>query len=166
VNGVGRTAIEVDGKDALNVIPAGAHAALSVIDEARTLERGAAIALRRTEFGAVEAEVAGLTRWNDKRALIIAERLSGNKITCVLSGELADRLGPEHRWSEAWDGGRVLITGALHYGDDGVLKRVTAESLEPRPYTDVSLASLRDIDILQGKSVAEHIRRIRGGEVG
>ena len=166
MNGVGQTEIDVDGIDALSVVPATAQAALTGLERIVSDEREAGLALRRTEHGAIEADVIGITRWNDKPALIIQERLSGDRLTCVLTDELALELGPAHRWNEAWDSGRVLISGALHYDDDGSLKRVNAERLEARPYTEVSLADLREIDLLRGRTVAEHIRRIRSGEVG
>lgn len=165
-NGVGQTLIQSEGKEPINVVPTNAQSALATIGQIGAAEVAAGMALRRTEYGSIEAEVVGITRWNDRPALTVVERLSGNKVTCILEPELAEQLGPVHRWNEVWENGRVLLTGALHYNDDGILKRVNVTGLEPRPFTDVSLAELRDIDLLQGRSVSEHIRRIRGEEVG
>lgn len=166
LNGVGQTQITIEGTPTLTVVPATAQIALSALDRLSNAEREASVALRRTEYGAVEGEVIGLIRWNDKPALTLIERLSGEKVTCVLSPKLAEELGPTHKWSEAWESGRVLIAGALHYGDDGALKRVNAESLIGLPFTDIRLADLRDVDLLRGRSVGEHIKLLRGGEVG
>ncbi len=87
-------------------------------------------------------------------------------MTCGLSAELAESLGPDHSWNEAWEGRRLLGSGALHYGHDGSLKRIDASSAEEKPWTDVSLADIRDIDILQGRSVSEHLRLLRNDDFG
>lgn len=164
LNGVGRTDIKIDAGETLQVVPSTAQAAVAALDQIEVVEQGAAIALRRTEYGTVEAEVVGLTRWNGKPALVVQHRLSGMKVTCVLAKELAGQVGPAHRWIEAWEAGsRVLISGALHYGDDGNLRRIDAETVVSVPYTDVSLSELRGIDILEGRTVAEHLRLVRGG---
>jgi len=166
LNGVGRTEINVEDEEPFNVVPTNARAAVVALERLELDAEAAKIDYSRTEFGAVEVEVRGITRWNDKPALSVIERLSGDKITCVLSKDLADELGPNHKWGEAWEGQRLLVSGALHYGHDGALKRIDADSSEDMPWTDVSLADLHDIDILQGRSVNEHLRLIRGGDLG
>jgi hypothetical protein len=161
LNGIGRTVIQVGDNDAMNIVPSSAREGILAIERADLDDQAAATDLQRTEFGSIEAEVCGLTRWYDRRALIVIERLSGEKVTCVLSHELAERLGPTHKWNEAWDSGRVVITGALQYGQDGSLKRIDADALEPLPWTDVPLSELRDIDLVRGRTVAEHIQLLR-----
>jgi hypothetical protein len=166
LNGVGRTEISIDGEAPVDVVPSNARVAVVAIER---LERGNEIEspdYRRTEFGAVEVEVCGLGRWFDRPALIVVDRLSREKVTCVLTPELATELGPAHKWAEAWADERLLVTGALHYGSDGSLKRVDAEGVEPLPWTDVSLTDLKDVDVLQGRTVSEHLALIRAADRG
>ncbi|MEI8396342.1 MAG: hypothetical protein WCF85_16530 [Rhodospirillaceae bacterium] len=166
LNGVGRTEIKIDDKEPFNVVPSNARTAVHTLEQIQLDRDAAIIDCRRTEFGSVEVEVQRVTSWHGKPALTVIERLSRDKITCVLSAELAEELGPSHKWGEAWEGQRLLVSGALHYGPDGSLKKVDAETAEDMPWTNVSISDLRDIDILQGRSVQEHLRLLRGDDLG
>jgi hypothetical protein len=163
LNGVGLTEIRVDDQSPISVVPATARVAMLAIERGELEEQAEIADLRRTEYGSIECEVHGLTKWHDRRALVVTERLSGRDVRCVLTDELADELAVERKWAEAWNSGRVRISGALHYDAKGDLKRIDAYGVEPLPWTDVPLSALRDIDVLQGRTVAEHIRRVWGG---
>lgn len=164
--GVGRTEISIEDEEPFNIVPAKATAALVTLERLALDLKAATVDHSRTEFGALEVEVHGITRWNGKPALAVTERLSREKVTCVLTRALAETLGPAHNWGDAWEGQRLLVTGALHYDPDSILKRIDAEEAETMPWTDVSLSDVRDIDVLQGRSVNEHLRLLRGGEIG
>lgn len=166
MNGVGRTNISIEEMEPLNLTPYNARSAFLAIEQFELDMKAAATDHTRTEFGSLELEVQGILRWHKKPALKMVERLSREEVTCVLTQELADRLGAAHKWGEAWEGRRLLMTGALHYGSDNSLKRVDAEDAEDIPWTDVSLSDLRDIDVLQGRSVSEHIDLLRGEDIG
>lgn len=161
LNGIGRSKIEVEDDEPFDVIPQTARNALISIERRGLEAKAAAQDLSRTEYGSVEVSVLGLTRWHGRPALEVVERLSGDKATCVLSDELASELGPTHMWSEVWEGNRLLIGGTLHYGEKGELKKIEAFSGELRPWTDVPIADLRDVDVLNGKTVSEHLNLIR-----
>ncbi len=166
VNGVGRTEIVVEGEEPFNILPQNTRTAIAAI-ERREIDAGALTPdYSRTEYGTIEAEVFGIILWNYKPALSVRERLSQDRVTCVLSEELATELGPQHLWSEVWEGRRLLVGGAMHYGPDGSLKRIEADTADLRSWTDVSIADVRDIDILQGQSVSEHLRLLRGEDNG
>mgnify|MGYP006919320046 CR=1 FL=1 len=166
VNGIGRTQIVVDGNEPFNIVPNNTRAAIAILEHREINESVLTTDYSRTEYGAVEVEVYGITRWNDKPALMVRERLSQDRVTCVLSQELAEKLGPHHLWSEAWEGNRLQVGGALHYGRDGELKRIDANSAEVKVWTDVTMAEIQSIDILQGRSVSEHLHLLRGEDVG
>ncbi len=161
LNGIGRTAIDVQDEESFNILPGNAQIATTTLDGLLLAVEAARPDYTRTEYGAVEAEIFEIIRWNERPALTVVERLSEEKATCVLSDELAARLGPEHKWLEAWDGRRILITGALHFGKDGNLKRVDATDVEEMPWTDVTLTEFRGIDILQGATVSAHLNALR-----
>ena len=121
--------------------------------------------LARTEYGSVEVQIHSITRWNEKPALSATDRLSGEKVTCVLTPGLAERLG-SHSWGEAWEGRRLLVSGALHFSRDGTLKRVSADEAEDMPWTNVDLHDLRDIDIVGELSVSQHVNMVREENLG
>lgn len=166
LNGVGKTEIAIEGEAPLSIVPQTAKAAVVALDRLGLDQEAAHRDWSRTEFGTVEGEVLSLTRWNGKPALIIAERLSNEKFTGVLDAELADRIGGEHTWREAWEGRRVFVSGALHYNAESVLKRADVSDLVDVGWTDVDLADLRKLDLLNGRTVSEHIHLIRGEDIG
>lgn len=166
MNGIGRTEIVVDGEERLDVVAGNARAAAAALERFRIDVAISEPDYSRTEYGALEAEVYGLTRWNDKPALLVVERLSRDKITCVLTDELAERLGPSHKWREAWEGNRLLISGKIYYSRDGSVRRIEAQGADDLPWTEVSLSDMHDIDIVDGRSVSEHLRLLRGDSVG
>lgn len=166
MDGVGRTEIVIDGTDRIDITPQAAKFGLIALDQI-DLERDAAQRnWARTDFGAVEGRIHSLTHWNDKPALIVIERLSDQKFTCVLTADLAEQVGPDHDWREAWEGRRIIVGGALHYNGENVLKRVDANHIEIVDWSDVTVAQLRGIDILDGRSVSDHLNAIRGERLG
>lgn len=161
-----RTEISFSGSEPLNIRPQNAKTAKAAIERAEIAERESKPDWQRTEYGTVEGEIAGLTRWNGKPALDVIERLSEKKFTCVLSEELSEKIGPAHNWSEVWEGRRVNLTGALHYNSDGDLKRADIDDFEDVPWTDVTINDLKRFDVLGDKSMDEHLEILRGEAVG
>lgn len=166
LNGIGRTEIQIGDDEPINLRPVSARVAKLAIERSDIELLANTKDWQRTEFGAFEGEISGLTRWNGKPALEIIERLSERRITCVLTNELSSRVGPEHQWNEVWEGSRVLATGALHYNTEGDLRRADLEDLERVEWTDVSLADLRELDVLGGKTLSEHLALVRDGTDG
>ena len=165
LNGIGLTEVQVDANLVLDVVPANAKIGVIAIERAALEWAGDKTDERRTEYGSIEIEIAGLGRWYDKPSLTAIERLSRDKVNCVLSTELAEKLGA-HQWHEAWVGGRLLVTGALQYAADGSLSRIDADDAEELPWTDVPLSALKGIDLLEGRSVSEHLKLLRGDDIG
>lgn len=166
LNGIGRTEISVDGEDLVSVSPANAKVAFVALERMGLDAEAASPNQSRVEFGAIEVEVHGITRWYEKPALMVTERLSRDKAICVLTSELAEQLGTTHKWGEAWEGRRLLISGTLHYDAVGVLKRIEAEIGEDMPWTRVELSDLAGIDLLDGRSVREHVDLLREDDLG
>lgn len=162
LEGIGLTQVKI--RDSfIDITPSTAKNAVIAIEKLELELQDSVADLRHTEFGSVECIVFGLTQWNNKPALSVIDRLGGQKLTCVLSVEVAAALGEAHSWSEAWQGRRLLVSGALHYGADGALRRIDAEDAYDLPYTSVSLSDLADIDLLQGRTVSEHVSLLREG---
>ena len=125
LNGIGRTVIFSDViPDGLDIIPSVAKIALAALERFYIDTEAALPDLRRTEYGSLEVEVNGVSRWYEKPALIVIERLSRDRVFCVLSPELVSRLGPTHQWADAWQDERIVVSGALHFDSAGRLKRI------------------------------------------
>jgi len=161
-----RTEIVISGDEPFNIRPQNAKAAKAAIERAEIAEREKMPDWQRTEYGTVEGEITGLTRWNGKPALDVIERLSEKKFTCVLSDDLSAKIGPAHKWSEVWEGRRVNLTGALHYNSEGDLKRADIEDFEEVPWTDVTIHDLKAFDVLGERTMKEHLDELRGEAVG
>ncbi|MCF3592463.1 hypothetical protein LZG00_00430 [Rhodobacteraceae bacterium LMO-12] len=161
-----RTEIAISGEEPFSIRPQNAKTARAAIERVEIAERESLPDWQRTEYGTVEGEIAGLTRWNGKPALDVIERLSEKKFTCVLSDDLSAQIGPAHRWSEVWEGRRVELTGALHYNSEGDLKRADIEAFDEVPWTDVTIHDLKPLDVLGERTMQEHLEELRGKASG
>ena len=162
LNGIGQTDIGVDGDEPISLSPPLARVASVALGKATSEDSGGAQDLARTEFGSVEGEICGLSRWRSRPALQVVERLSGQKIVCVLDNVLAQEMGLDHKWAEVWEGSHWTLRGVLSYRADGSIKHVEVESAKVIEWADVALDDLSDIDILEGRSIDEHLRRLWG----
>jgi hypothetical protein len=85
----------------------------------------------------------------------------------VLAPELAEHLGPENKWSDAWEGSHLLVSGELFYGVDGKLKRINAIYSEKVAVPEkISLKELQKADVLQDRTIQEHIDEFWGERFG
>lgn len=162
LNGVGHTDVVVQDEEPIIIVPSLARIGI----EALTDPESAVEELQRTEYGTVECKVIGLTRYYSSPAIIVVERLSGERVICVLTPKLADQIGPQHQWSEAWDGQSLLIGGKLTFGSDGKLKRINASFHEPIEWTAVSNADLNGLDFTYGRTVQQHLNEFWGERFG
>lgn len=161
LNGVGETKIIIDD-ETVSVVPTTARIGLEALArvEAPLSDKS------RVEYGSVEGQVIGLTTYYNNPALVLVERLSGAHIVCSLTQELAERLGPNHNWKDAWEGSRLLIGGEIVYGQAGDIKRVNASYYTELKWTDVPRLRLKGIDLLQGRTVHEHLDQFWGERFG
>lgn len=163
LNGVGHTDVIVEDEEPIVIVPTTARIGIVALDAG---EDQADEDLQRTEFGTIECQVIGLTRYYSSPAIIVVERLSHNKVVCVLTPKLAAELGPEHQWSEAWEGQSLRIGGKLAYGPDGKLKRVNVAFHETIEWADVPLSDLKTLDIIGGRTVQQHLDEFWGEKFG
>lgn len=163
LNGVGHTDVMIEDEDPIIIVPATARIGITALEaDDEQVEDD----LQRTEFGTIECQVVGLTRYYSSPAIIAVERLSRSKVICILSSKLAAELGAEHQWSEAWEGQHLRIGGKLTYGSDGKLKRINVAFHETIEWADVSLADLKQLDITDGQTVQQHLDEFWGEKFG
>lgn len=85
--------------------------------------------LRGEEYGSVEGEIVGVTRYFGKPALKIKHGLTGEVITCVFSPEIAQEIGVEHTLDEVWGARRVSVGGLIRFGSDRRPATIEADRL-------------------------------------
>ena len=162
MNGIGRTDVTINNGPPTTIVHASAKVAALSIEKSRIQTQLEKPDWTRTEYGAIEGEILSTTTLYNKPALIIKERLSGGKISCILSSELAQRVGPKHSWDETWGQRRFAITGALYYDTEGNLKKVDATDLREITPSPVDLEELRSLDIVGGESSEATYLRLWG----
>lgn len=164
LNGIGHTDIVIEGRDdPIIIVPTTARVGLVALEAAND---ELVADSERVEFGSIEGRVIGLTRYYKSPALVFQERLTGDKVLCVLSAKLAAEIGPTHQWDEAWEGQQLRIAGKLVYSKEGKLKRINANYHEEVAWADIPIADLGGIDILQGRTVHEHLAEFWGEALG
>ena len=166
LNGVGQTEIRIGEDEPIFIRPQSARVAKLAIGQIVLSAEVAKSDLQRTEYGTVQGVIAGLTTWSGKPVLTAIDRLSQKPFTCVLGEKLSKDIGPEHSWTEVWEGRIVNVSGALHYNSNGDLRRADIDSLEHIEWADVRLSDLRKIDILNGRTVREHLSLARDSRSG
>lgn len=166
LNGVGRTDIGFLEGDVIFITRPEAMRATLNVDQIIIRERLRIEDFSRTEHGSVEGHILAATTYYSKPALVLKERLSGDRVTCVLAADLAERLGPNRHLSDVWKGRRVLVSGALFYGDEGHLAKIEALALEEVREEAVDLNELRSLGLAGGLRPAEYLARRGEDEVG
>jgi len=156
-NGVGHTDLVIANDDPIIIMPTAARIGFEALNEAGQIDD-----LQRTEYGTIEGQVIGLMRYYSSPALVFLERLSRSKVICILTAQLASEMGPEHQWSEAWDGQMLRLGGKLTYSVDGKLSRINAYFHEPIEWSDVSITDLNGLNITEGKTVQQHLDEFWG----
>ena len=163
LNGVGRTDIDFrTSGDPVVIVHASAKRAVLALEKAELDEELGDDDLTHVEYGALEGEVVATGLHHSRPAVFLKDRLSGERVICVLSAEIAEKIGPEHSWLEVWTGRRTLISGAVYYDEAGVARRVHAESVETFVVPDVGLEEVRDPDFTGGLSTADFLHYVRG----
>ena len=161
LNGIGRTIIDFEnGMPRAVLVERVARASLKAIE--RCEENSDEPDRSRSEFGTIDAHVAEAKKWNGQPALYVKDRLSGRVFPCILSVSLAEKVGHTHSWIDAWYGQRVRIQGEIFYDKSGSISRMRAANLTDVNPSIVNLSEIRNIDILDGLSPTDHIRRVWG----
>lgn len=160
--GLGQTDIKLGNESLISLLPRLARIASLALEQESVQEETERQGQDQTEFGSIEGKVSGLTSWRSRPVLQVIERLSDQDVSCILSDELAQKMGLGHTWSEVWDGRYLSLRGKLVYNPNRSIKCAYVESAKDLEWTTVELSDLEDIDILQGRSVTEHLRRLWG----
>lgn len=130
------------------------------IDEAQSED------LSRSEMGSVEGDVIQLTTYHGQPAIRLRERLHGWDVPCVLSAQLAERIGHEHGWFEVWAGRRIQVIGELLFRREGHIGRVIATDIKPVDSRPLTHAEIADRNFTGGLPVRDYLDQLWEDEVG
>ena len=107
-NGIGRTDIDFRTDDEhIVIVHASAIRALLAMERTEIDNELGEEDLTHVEYGAIEGEVIATGLYHSRPSVILKERLSGERVTCVLAPDIAEKIGPEHNWLEIWTGRRL-----------------------------------------------------------
>jgi hypothetical protein len=120
------------------------------------------------ELGSVEGHIQKIERDGfGRRILWIRERLAGETVKCLVSGE-AERELEHHQFKDVWRFRRVRVYGTLCYKGLGLLKEVDAIRVRFMPFDNNELPTVDDIldkDFTGGLTSEEYLARLRDGSL-
>lgn len=119
-----------------------------------------------TEFGSAEGSVIAAATYYNHPAIFLRERLTGDRVTCVLSDDAAEKVGNKQNLNVVWDGQRILVKGALHYGRDGRIIKIDAEDFELIEEQYVDINEIRAMNITNGLSPNAYLDKLREEDFG
>ena len=167
MNGIGRTDIDFKtSDDPVIIVHASAKRALLALERSEIDSALSEEDLTHVEYGAVEGEVIATGLHHSRPSIFLRERLTGERVVCVLATEIAEKIGPEHSWLEVWTGRRTLVFGAVYYDQEGVIRRINAENIETFVVPDVAFDDIRDPDFTGGLSPADFLNHAWGDDRG
>jgi hypothetical protein len=166
LNGIGRTDIIFDeNAPPVIIVENNARTAARTIERSEQALAEHDVDFSRTEMGSVEGYVIGLTQHYRRPAVRMTERLSNKEVTCVLSDDLAGRIGHQHDWAEAWEGRRVIVSGEITHKRDGAISRVEAISLDIIDSIPIRYDDIADPNFTNGLSPAEYLEKLWEGDI-
>jgi hypothetical protein len=161
-NGLDQTIIDYGpGLPPLDLTPAIARRAIANTRAAITPK-----ARPYKELGSIEGHIQKIERDGfGRRVVWIRERLTGETVKCLVSGE-AERELEYHQFKDVWQFRRVRVYGTLYYKGLGILKDVEAIRVRFMPLNNDELPTVDDIldkDFTGGLTSEEYLARLRDG---
>jgi hypothetical protein len=118
--------------------------------------------LTRTEYGAAEGDVTNITTHYRKPAFIMRDRLSKRDVKCVLTDQAASKIGGEHAWREAWSGQRVLVSGRLHFNNNGDLIKIDVDEVTAVTPQNIDLKDIQSAGPDDKPTARQYLDRLWG----
>ncbi len=119
------------------------------------------------ENGSVEVFVlwVGIDGWG-KRLLTVRSRLAGDEFNCVVSEEAAKEI-QTRQIGDVWRNLRAELTGKIHYGSLGRIKKVEAQGIRFfRPSDNLpDIGDIQDESFTGGRRSEDFLERVRRGEL-
>lgn len=162
LNSIGKSDLYLVNTDvSVSVLPREAERGIKYIEELLGESLTGKQNLSRTEFGTAEAIILTAQTYYGAPALLLKDWLSGERVICVLSKDVASEMGGEHSLSAVWEGKRLRITGQLNYDRQGKLTKIDADFIEEVFFSDVGLTEIRALDVTGGRDPQSYLDLIR-----
>lgn len=166
-NGVGRTDIDFDTganmHDIISIDRAQAEAGIRAIVALNILD--IEDLPERESFGEIEGLMVAAGRYRSRPAVQIRSDLYGF-VWCILSRNVIERFGSEHKMADVWEGKTVGVHGRLSYAIGGKLSRVDAIDMrEIVAAPPIDLDSVLDPNFTGGMDPHEYLRQLHDGEL-
>lgn len=167
LNGIGRTTIQFDGESSpLIIAERNARSALGQIQRVEAELRALVPDYSGVELGSIDGHVVDATTHYGNPALRIRDRLTGERIVCVIPQEIADEVGKDHDWRDVWSGERVRVSGRIKRNVSGAVTTITAESVTRIEPKKTALVDVTDSGFTGGKGAREYLDEIWDGPIG
>lgn len=167
MNGVGRTSCRFeDDAPPIVIVERRARQTLDKMERAEALKKSAKPDWSGEELGSIDGHVVEATTHYGKPALRIRDRLTDEKIICLIPPEISENVGKEHDWRDVWGGQRVQVSGRIKRGADGEISLITAENVDVIQPTKIVLNEIDDPNITGGKGIREYLDELWSGAVG
>lgn len=165
LNGVGTTAIDFQNIGTVNVTPASAQAAVTILTKSPALGLYE-FPKAREEVGSIEGVFAHLSTYRNRPAIGITEARTKNIVWCVISPDLQTKFSDKAEFEDFWKHSRVIVRGRLRYGANRSLLYVMAHDISRIEQHAVPLASIYDANFTGGLPTMEYLDRFRDGTFG
>lgn len=119
-----------------------------------------------TELGSVEGYISMARLHRGRPSVIVADRISGRNITCIISDDLAAQVGGVHNLQDIWSHKRIIVGGLLKRDRAGDVVLVVAERLESVISEPLHLPDVQDRSFTGGMASSEYLAKIRGLYLG
>jgi hypothetical protein len=120
----------------------------------------------KDQMGTIEGTLVEVSTWWSKPALIISERKSGVKITCVINAEQSAEIARAGTFEDVWQHRRIAVRGLIRYGKSGNITRIDATSVIRKEHVDVPDERIKDKDFTDGLNAVDYLSRLREGDLG
>jgi hypothetical protein len=167
LNGIGKTVYTLsENQPPVIVIERVARLTLERIENLDAQRRLIEPDLSGEHFGSIEGNVVEAITHYGRPALRVRENLSEELVLCVFSKDKSDDIGKSRSWAEVWAGQRVRIVGNIKRNKSGAITIVDADDLFEINVEPLSLMSIRDRNITNGRRAASYLAEGWGGELG
>lgn len=167
LNGVGRTSCSLDdGATPIVIVERRARQTLEKMQQVEAQRSAAVPDLSGEELGSLDGYVLDATTHRGRPAFHIRDRLTDQRIICVIPADIAEIIGKQHDWRDIWGRERVRVSGKINRNVAGEITIITANTVTEIKPAAFTINEAADPNITGGKGVREYLDEAWDGTVG
>jgi hypothetical protein len=120
----------------------------------------------KQQIGSIDGVICEVTTHHKKPAIVVQERKSNRKITCLISAVQTDKIGNSNNFADVWKHCRVVVRGVLLYNNHGDILRIKNASISRHETKEVTLEQIKDSNFTTGLSSIDYLDKLGDGELG